>query len=79
VLAWAQWVREKWHGREIGDTIWAFWAARWRERVGSTTATPVPTRHVTRPEAEAAPELTPERLERLRLIREQVAQDWGQA
>jgi hypothetical protein len=79
VLAWAQWVREKWHGREIGDTIWAFWAARWRERVGSTTATPSVTRHVTMPEAEAAPELTPERAERLRLIRAQVAQEWGQA
>lgn len=77
VLAWAARVREKWQGRAIGDTIWAFWTARWRERVGATPAV-APTRHAVAPEADEV-ELTPERAERLRLIRAQLSQDWGHA
>lgn len=76
VLGWAARVREKWQGRAIGDTIWAFWTARWRERVGATPAV-TPTRHAVVPEAEAPAALTPERAERLRLIRAQVAQGWS--
>lgn len=77
VLAWAGRVREKWEGRAIGDGSWDFWKFRWRERIGSTTAVAVtaPTRHTMMPDAPSI-ELTPERIERLRLIREQVASEY---
>jgi hypothetical protein len=78
VRQWADRVREKWEGRKVGDTIWAFWTARWRERVGGAPSA-TPTRHAVVPEADGpVAELTPERVERLRIIRAQVAQEWVQ-